>query len=78
MSQQKRSWEPARGPVCSHPQGSAPSLAPCSAPCAPCSGGCGSGSQKLQNQNRPGTRRAHRKPRCLSGGTTYHIKEEEC
>lgn len=81
MSQQKQqSWEPPISPKCSLPQRPNPSLAACSAPChGPCSGGCDSGSQKPGEQRASSSRKAHRKkPCCLSGGTVYHIKEEEC
>ncbi|XP_032159216.1 late cornified envelope protein 6A [Mustela erminea] len=81
MSRQKQeSWEPPSAPKCSPRQCSNTSLAPCSAPCCDlCSGGYNSGSQKPGEQSPGGSQRAHRKkPRCLSGGTVYHIKEEEC
>nr|KAF6290862.1 late cornified envelope 6A [Myotis myotis] len=80
MSQQKQqSWESFRAPKYSLPQEPHPSLAPSSDPCCtPCSGGCGSGSQSSGTQNPAGARRASRTPRCLRGGTVYHIKEEEC
>ncbi|XP_036128080.1 late cornified envelope protein 6A [Molossus molossus] len=82
MSQQKpKSCEPSQAPKCCPPQDPHSSLAPCSDPgCAPWSGGCGSASQSSQTQSpaRAHARKASRKPRCLSGGTVYHIKEEEC
>ncbi|KAF5916244.1 hypothetical protein HPG69_010605 [Diceros bicornis minor] len=80
MSQQKQKhWEPPSAPHCSPLQYPNPSLASCSAPCcAPTSGGCGSGSQRPRDQSPASPRRTRRKPRCISGGTTYHIKEEEC
>lgn len=80
MSQQKQpSWESLQAPKCSLPQEPQPSPAPSSDPrCAPCAGGCGSGSQSSGTQSPAGARRASRTPRCLRGGTVYHIKEEEC
>ncbi|XP_008513620.1 late cornified envelope protein 6A [Equus przewalskii] len=80
MSQQKQqSWEPPGAPQCAAPQCPSPSLASCFAPCcAPHSGSCGSGSRRPRDQSPARSERAHQKPRCLSGGTTYHIKEEEC
>ncbi|XP_012514106.1 PREDICTED: late cornified envelope protein 6A [Propithecus coquereli] len=81
MSQQKQqSWEPSNAPKCSPLQCPNPCLAPRGAPCgAPCSGGCHSTSQRIQAQSPACSRRTRRrKPRCLSGGTVYHCKEEEC
>ncbi|XP_010327975.1 late cornified envelope protein 6A [Saimiri boliviensis] len=77
MSQQKQqSWRPPNDPQCSLPQCSNPCLAPCLTPGgAPRSEGCHSSSQRPAVQK---PRRARRKPRCLSGGTTYHCREEEC
>ncbi|XP_057604151.1 late cornified envelope protein 6A [Hippopotamus amphibius kiboko] len=82
MSQQKQQSQETpsvlRCPPC---RGPPPSLVSCSAPCPPCAGGCDSGSQRPRDQSLASSwraRRAPRKPRCLSGGTTYHIKEEEC
>ncbi|XP_012318189.1 late cornified envelope protein 6A [Aotus nancymaae] len=73
MSQQKQqSWKPPNDPRCSTPQCSNPCLAPGG---APHSEGCHSISQRPEVQK---PKRARRKLRCLSGGTTYHCKEEEC
>ncbi|KAB0360420.1 hypothetical protein FD754_004576 [Muntiacus muntjak] len=60
------------------PQRPSPVPVSCSAPCPPYTGHCGSGSQRPQDQSPAGSWRALRKPRCLRGGTTHHIKEEEC
>ncbi|XP_060057647.1 late cornified envelope protein 6A [Erinaceus europaeus] len=80
MSQQnQQSWETPRAPMCSRPQWPSPCPTPCPASCAPCSGGCDSASQRPQDVNWAGTKRMRRRqPRCLRGGTTYRIKEEEC
>ena len=81
MSQQKQqSWKPPSAPKSSPPQCPNPSLTTCFAPCCdPYSGGCNSGSQKPREQSPGCSQRAHhKKPCCLSGGTVYHIKEEEC
>ncbi|KAB0386489.1 hypothetical protein FD755_001445 [Muntiacus reevesi] len=60
------------------PQRPSPFPVSCSAPCPPYTGHCGSGSQRPRDQSPAGSWRALRKPRCLRGGTTHHIKEEEC
>ncbi|XP_062049588.1 late cornified envelope protein 6A [Lepus europaeus] len=78
MSQQKQqqSWEPPSAPKGSSPQCPRPCLAPSS---APCSTSCHSGSQTSHAQSpAPSRRRRRRQPRCLSGGTVYPCKEEEC
>ncbi|XP_003259323.1 late cornified envelope protein 6A [Nomascus leucogenys] len=77
MSQQKQqTWKPPNVPKCSPPQRSNPCLAPYSTPCgAPHSEGCHSSSQRPEVQK---PRRARQKLHCLSGGTIYHCKEEEC
>ncbi|XP_039705773.1 late cornified envelope protein 6A [Pteropus medius] len=76
MSQQKQQpWEPPKAPERAPPQCAHPSSAPCSAPrCAPC-------SPAPQSSQAPGparARRAPREPRCLRGGSFFHIREEEC
>ncbi|XP_077011776.1 late cornified envelope protein 6A isoform X2 [Tamandua tetradactyla] len=79
MSQQKQYCEPTNAPKCSPPKGPKPCLPPCSAPChARASGSSCLGSLKPRAQSLAIPRKAHRKPRCLSGGAVYHCKEEEC
>ena len=63
---------------CPPPQRPTPFPVSCSAPCPPYAGHCGSGSQRPRDQRLAGSSRALWKPRCLSGGTTHHIKEKEC
>ncbi|XP_048213976.1 late cornified envelope protein 6A [Perognathus longimembris pacificus] len=76
MSQQKQpSGEPPSAPKCSPPQcPHTQCLVPCGAPCAaPLS--C---LPKLPAQCPAHPKRARRQPSCVSGGTTYPCKEEEC
>lgn len=76
MSQQKQqSWEPPSAPKYSPSQCPNISLAACDL----CSGGRDSGSLKPGGKSPGHSQRAHcKKPRCLGGGTVYHIKEKEC
>ncbi|XP_021483236.1 late cornified envelope protein 6A [Meriones unguiculatus] len=79
MSQEKQ--QPSalpNAPKSSPPQCPTPCLTTCSTSSGiSCPAGCSSQRQGLQNP--AGRRRLHHpQPRCLSGGTTYHCKEEEC